>query len=57
MANPLIDRVYLEVFATNANAIQLYRKLGFVEEGVRSKDIKLGPGRYMDTMTMGKFMK
>ena len=41
-ANPLIEKVCLEVFATNHTAIRLYRKLGFIEEGVRPKDIKLG---------------
>jgi RimJ/RimL family protein N-acetyltransferase len=34
----------------------LYRKLGFVEEGLRPKDIKFGPGRYVDTLAMYKFV-
>ncbi len=56
-AHPLIEKVWLEVFATNERAIRLYRKLGFVEEGVRPQDIKLGPGRYVDTLAMYKFVK
>ena len=56
-ANPLIEKVCLEVFTTNSNAIRLYRKLGFVEEGLRLKDIKFGPGRYVDTLAMGKCVK
>ena len=56
-ANPLIEKVCLEVFTTNSNAIRLYRKLGFVEEGLRLKDIKIGPGRYVDTLAMGRFVK
>ena len=56
-ANPLIEKVYLEVFTTNTGAIRLYRKLGFVEEGLRLKDIKFGPGRYVDTLAMGRFVK
>ena len=57
MANPLIEKVCLEVFATNSGAIRLYRKLGFVEEGMRPRDIKRGPGQYVDTVVMGKFVK
>ena len=55
--NPLIEKVCLEVFATNKTAIRLYKKLGFVEEGLRPNDIKIGPGRYVDTLAMGKFLK
>ena len=55
-AEPLIEKVCLEVFTTNVNAIRLYRKLGFVEEGFRPKDIKFGPGRYVDTLAMYKFV-
>ena len=56
-ANPLIEKVCLEVFATNTSAIHLYKKLGFVEEGLRPMDIKFGPGRYVDTVSMYKFVK
>jgi len=56
-ANPLIEKVCLDVVTSNAVAVGLYRKLGFVEEGLRLKDIKLGPGRYADTMQMAKFVK
>ncbi|MFY3790878.1 GNAT family N-acetyltransferase [Ureibacillus sp. MALMAid1270] len=31
--HPLIEKVCLEVFAENTNAIALYKKFGFVEEG------------------------
>jgi RimJ/RimL family protein N-acetyltransferase len=54
---PLIEKVCLEVFTTNVSAIRLYRKLGFVEEGLRLKDIKFGPGRYVDTLAMYKFVR
>ncbi|MGA2034976.1 MAG: GNAT family protein [Thermoguttaceae bacterium] len=56
-ANPLIEKICLEVFATNKTAIRLYTKLGFVEEGLRLKDIKRGPGQYVDTLAMGRFVK
>src|SRR3954451_7206118 len=32
-----IERIELEVWASNARAIALYRQLGFVEEGVRRR--------------------
>ena len=35
--NPLIEKVCLEEFTTNSNGIRLYRKLGFVEEGLQNK--------------------
>lgn len=56
-ANPLIEKVCLDVFATNQTAIRLYKSLGFVEEGLQSKDIKLGPERYVDTLAMCRFVK
>ncbi len=56
-ANPLIEKVCLEVFATNKTAIRLYKRLRFVEEGLRFKDIKVGPGRCVDTLAMGRIVK
>ena len=56
-ANPLVKKVGLSVFSSNANAIRLYRRLGFVEEGRRAKAIKLGPERYVDEVLMGRFVK
>jgi len=56
-ANPLIEKVCLGVFATNDTAIRLYKKLGFVEEGLRPKDVKVGPGKYVDAIVMYKFVK
>jgi RimJ/RimL family protein N-acetyltransferase len=56
-ANPLIEKVCLGVFTTNTKAIELYKSLGFAEEGRQSKDIKLGPGRYVDTLLMCRFVK
>ena len=56
-ANSLIEQVGLSVFSSNADAIKLYRRLGFVEEGHRAKAIKLGPGQYIDEVLMGRFVK
>lgn len=34
----------------------LYKKLGFVIEGVQKKDLKYGPNKYVDTILMGKIV-
>ena len=46
-----VERVELEVFASNADAIRLYEGLGFVREGVKQKGRKLD-GRYDDIVLM-----
>jgi RimJ/RimL family protein N-acetyltransferase len=55
-SNPIIEKICLEVFATNENAIRLYKKLGFVEQGVGTKEVKLGPGQYVDVLWMCRFV-
>jgi RimJ/RimL family protein N-acetyltransferase len=56
-ANPLIEKLSLSVFANNETAIRLYSKLGFIEEGRQPKDMKLGPGQYVDAILMYRFVK
>jgi ribosomal protein S18 acetylase RimI-like enzyme len=51
-SNPKVEKIMLHVRSSNANAISLYEKLGFVVEGVRVKAIKLGPGSYLDNIAM-----
>jgi ribosomal protein S18 acetylase RimI-like enzyme len=46
-----IERVELEVFASNERAIALYRELGFVTEGVKRRARKLD-GQYEDNVFM-----
>ena len=50
--NNKIEKVTLSVFATNKKAIQLYRDLGFIEEGRLVKSIKQISGEYVDTLLM-----
>jgi ribosomal protein S18 acetylase RimI-like enzyme len=46
-----IERVELEVFASNEVAIRLYRALGFVTEGIKRRARKLD-GQYEDNVLM-----
>jgi RimJ/RimL family protein N-acetyltransferase len=55
--NPQVEKVWLEVFATNSRGIHLYETLGFVEEGRLSKEIKIAPGHYIDLVLMSRFVK
>lgn len=50
--HPGIDKVFLLVFATNAKAIGLYDKLGFVQEGRHVKAVKQKSGEYVDVIQM-----
>jgi RimJ/RimL family protein N-acetyltransferase len=52
----LIEKIGLSVFATNLDAIRLYKRLGFVEEGRQPREIKLGPGEYADNVLMYRFV-
>lgn len=48
-----IEKINLSVHANNDHAQALYKKLGFVTEGIRKNDIKYGPNNYVDTIIMG----
>ena len=55
--NPAIDKVALSVFAANRPAINLYKKMGFLEEGRRLRAIKIKDGQYVDDILMYRFVK
>ena len=48
-------RLELDVFAKNANAVRLYERLGFEEEGRRRSAVDDGDG-FDDIILMGKFL-
>jgi ribosomal protein S18 acetylase RimI-like enzyme len=48
-----LHKLCLEVFPTNAPAIALYRKCGFVEEGRRTKQYRRTSGELWDALAMG----
>ena len=47
-------KITLSAFATNARAIHLYKKFGFVHEGVRRQQFRVH-GEYVDDVLMAKF--
>ena len=55
--HPVIEKVALGVFANHTIAINLYKDLGFVEEGRKIKEFKIGPSEYVDSIIMHKFVK
>jgi ribosomal protein S18 acetylase RimI-like enzyme len=46
-----LTRIELEVYASNTNAIALYRRLGFVEEGLKRR-ARFLDGKYQDLLIM-----
>ena len=55
--HPRIEKVSLAVLADNAPAIALYRRFGFEEEGRRPREVKRGPGSYVDDILLYRFVK
>lgn len=46
-----LQKIYLKVFNDNLTAINLYKKLGFLEEGILRRDV-LKEGEFKDVMMM-----
>ncbi|MGM0852716.1 MAG: N-acetyltransferase family protein [Bacillota bacterium] len=55
--HPVIEKVSLGTFSTNSRAIELYNKLGFVEEGRKVKEFKISEDKYVDDVLMYKLVK
>jgi RimJ/RimL family protein N-acetyltransferase len=55
-ASALIEKVGLAVFADNLPAINLYKKVGFIEEGRQPRQIKMGPDGYQDLVLMYRYV-
>ena len=51
-ANPKVDKFELQVRSSNERAIALYKSLGFVEEGRKTRRLKYGPDSYLDDLYM-----
>lgn len=50
--NPVLEKLWLQVYAGNAAGRALYRKAGFEECGVQKDFFKTDDGRYADNVTM-----
>jgi RimJ/RimL family protein N-acetyltransferase len=46
-----LNKISLEVLSTNMNAIKLYKKLGFVEEGIKRQEVYKN-GKWVDSIVM-----
>ncbi len=51
--NMQVDKIELNVRATNERAIRLYESKGFVKEGLLKNRIKISSGEYIDELLMG----
>jgi RimJ/RimL family protein N-acetyltransferase len=56
-ANSCVEKVSTTLFTTNARAMTLYTKHGFVGQGVRQREYQVSPGRYLDAVVMSKWVK
>jgi ribosomal protein S18 acetylase RimI-like enzyme len=54
---PAVEKIELNVRATNAAAQALYRKLGFSEIGRWRRRVKIAPERYVDDVAMELLVK
>jgi RimJ/RimL family protein N-acetyltransferase len=55
--HPVIEKVTLGTFSTNSRAIELYKKLGFIEEGRKVREFKFSNDEYVDDVLMYKWVK
>jgi ribosomal protein S18 acetylase RimI-like enzyme len=56
-AMPHVRKIELNVRATNARAIRLYRSLGFEEQGRQLERICIDDQTFIDDLEMGLFVK
>ncbi|MGN7400009.1 GNAT family N-acetyltransferase [Cytobacillus praedii] len=54
--NSSIEKISLGVLSTNPRAIALYKRMGFIEEGRKIKEIKFSEDSYADDILMSKFV-
>jgi ribosomal protein S18 acetylase RimI-like enzyme len=51
-SNPRVEKVEPQVRSSNERAIALYRSFGFVEEGRKTRRLKIGANEYFDDVYM-----
>jgi len=55
--NVSIEKIELHVRSSNSIAINLYKAMGFVEEGRKTKQLKIAPDKYLDDIYMALWVK
>lgn len=55
-SHPVLEKLNLSVWDTNAPAISLYRSMGFVEQGRLPRQICVAPGEYIAQVMMYRFV-
>lgn len=55
-SHPRILNVIIQVFATNTQAIHLYKKAGFQQDGIQKNYIQLPNGKYVDNILMSQMV-
>lgn len=55
--NPRIEILRLRVHSKNQNAIRLYEKFGFKEDGREVQGVKLAEGMYDDVICMARSVR
>jgi putative acetyltransferase len=56
-AAPAVEKIELNVRASNAQAQALYRAMGFTEIGRWRRRVKIAPGQYVDDVAMELLVK
>src|SRR5579872_4226425 len=51
-SNPRVEKIELQVRSSNERAMALYQSLGFVEEGRKTRRLKIAPNQYLDDVYM-----
>jgi len=54
--HPRFEKLALGVLSNNPGAMALYRKLGFIEEGRKVREVKLASGDYLDDILMYRWV-
>ena len=55
--HPSLRKICLSVFSTNEKAIQLYKNMGFIEEGRRINEIQIRDNTFIDDIIMYKWLE
>lgn len=55
-SNPIIEKINLSVMSNNLRGVQLYTNIGFKQQGLEPKAIKLGGNEYADVVNMYLFV-